>query len=98
MQCFLGGQCGKTSIILRFVQNVFDQKHVPTPVEYTYRKTVTLDNEECKLDILDTSGDDTYSNLRDEVCMVLWLLCVCGCCVFGLGLVSVVLCCVVFRV
>lgn len=78
----LGGQCGKTSYIFRFLTEKFDPKDsAPTVgiqnkiepfnphlfLENNYRKNIYFDGEECKLDILDTSGDDAYTNLRQKV-------------------------------
>ena len=36
--------------------------------EDSYRKQVTIDDETCILDILDTAGQEEYSAMRDQVC------------------------------
>src|SRR5690349_16776602 len=35
-------------------------------LEYTFHKNFKLDNTEYQLDVLDTSGDDTYTELRQK--------------------------------
>lgn len=35
-------------------------------IEDSYRKQVTIDNETCLLDILDTAGQEEYSAMRDQ--------------------------------
>lgn len=36
-------------------------------IEDSYRKQVTIDDETCLLDILDTAGQEEYSAMRDQV-------------------------------
>ena len=45
-------------------------RYDPT-IEDSYRKQVTIDDETCLLDILDTAGQEEYSAMRDtvEACM-----------------------------
>ena len=35
-------------------------------MEDSYRKQVTVDNEECLLDIFDTAGQEDFSAVRDQ--------------------------------
>lgn len=39
---------------------------VPIPTENMYRKQVSIDNEPCVLEILDTAGQEEYSAMRDQ--------------------------------
>ena len=39
----------------------------PIYAEDSYRKQVTIDDETCILDILDTAGQEEYSAMRDQV-------------------------------
>ena len=41
--------------------------HVAPNAEDSYRKQVTIDDETCILDILDTAGQEEYSAMRDQV-------------------------------
>jgi GTPase KRas protein len=41
------------------------EEYDPT-IEDSYRKQVTIDNETCFLDILDTAGQEEYAALRDQ--------------------------------
>ena len=44
----------------------FIDEYDPT-IEDSYRKQVTIDDETCLLDILDTAGQEEYSAMRDQV-------------------------------
>jgi GTPase KRas protein len=48
-----------------FAQNHFIDEYDPT-IEDSYRKQVTIDEETCLLDILDTAGQEEYSAMRDQ--------------------------------
>ena len=50
---------------MQFVQGIFVEKYDPT-IEDSYRKQVTIDDETCLLDILDTAGQEEYSAMRDQ--------------------------------
>jgi len=47
------------------IQNHFIDEYDPT-IEDSYRKQVTIDDETCLLDILDTAGQEEYSAMRDQ--------------------------------
>lgn len=55
------GGVGKTSLITQFVQNQFYDEYDPT-VEDTYRKHVTVDEQDSVLAIMDTSGQHEWAN------------------------------------
>ena len=60
-----GGGVGKSALTIQFIQNHFIDEYDPT-IEDSYRKQVTIDNETCLLDILDTAGQEEYSAMRDQ--------------------------------
>lgn len=56
MLCPLGGGgVGKSALTIQLIQNHFVDEYDPT-IEDSYRKQVTIDDETCLLDILDTAG------------------------------------------
>lgn len=57
------GECGKTSIVNRFINGIFDQVKLATPIEseiYEYK----MKNKSFQIKIFDTSGQDEYSRFR----------------------------------
>jgi len=48
---------GKSAITLRYVRDFFAKDWDPT-IEDAYKKTVEIDGKPCKLEILDTAGQD----------------------------------------
>lgn len=50
-----GGGVGKSALTIQLIQNHFVDEYDPT-IEDSYRKQVTIDDETCLLDILDTAG------------------------------------------
>ena len=56
---------GKSACLIQLIQNHFIDDYDPT-IEDSYRKRVTIDDETCLLDILDTAGTDEYSAMRDQ--------------------------------
>lgn len=60
-----GGGVGKSALTIQLIQNHFVDEYDPT-IEDSYRKQVTIDNETCLLDILDTAGQEEYSAMRDQ--------------------------------
>ena len=64
-----GGGVGKSALTIRLIQNHFIDEYDPT-IEDSYRKQVTIDEETCLLDILDTAGQEEYSAMRDQVCLL----------------------------
>ena len=60
-----GGGVGKSALTIQLIQNHFVDEYDPT-IEDSYRKQVTIDNETCLLDILDTAGQEEYAAMRDS--------------------------------
>jgi len=58
------GGVGKSAITFRFVQNKFVESYNPT-IEDSYRKQLKVDNHNVVLDILDTAGQEEYTELRE---------------------------------
>lgn len=56
-------QTGKTSIVNRFLNDVFDDCYLPT-IENFHRKLYRIHGEFYQLDILDTSGNDPFPAAR----------------------------------
>ncbi|XP_049851636.1 ras-like protein rasD [Schistocerca gregaria] len=59
------GGVGKSCLTIQFCQNYFVSDYDPT-IENMYRKQVSIDNEPCLLEILDTAGQEEYSAMRDQ--------------------------------
>jgi GTPase KRas len=60
-----GGGVGKSALTIQLIQNQFIDEYDPT-IEDSYRKQVSIDDETCLLDILDTAGQEEYSAMRDS--------------------------------
>eukprot|EP01103_Thecamoeba_quadrilineata_P018057 TRINITY_DN667_c0_g3_i1.p1 TRINITY_DN667_c0_g3~~TRINITY_DN667_c0_g3_i1.p1 ORF type:complete len:188 (-),score=47.65 TRINITY_DN667_c0_g3_i1:55-618(-) len=60
-----GGGVGKSALTIQFIQNHFIDEYDPT-IEDSYRKQITVDEETCLMDILDTAGQEEYSAMRDQ--------------------------------
>jgi len=60
-----GGGVGKSALTIQLIQNHFIDEYDPT-IEDSYRKQVSIDDEVCLLDILDTAGQEEYSAMRDQ--------------------------------
>eukprot|EP01099_Mayorella_cantabrigiensis_P006566 TRINITY_DN551_c0_g2_i1.p1 TRINITY_DN551_c0_g2~~TRINITY_DN551_c0_g2_i1.p1 ORF type:complete len:189 (-),score=39.06 TRINITY_DN551_c0_g2_i1:285-851(-) len=60
-----GGGVGKSALTIQLNQNHFIEDYDPT-IEDTYRKQVTIDDETCLLNLLDTAGQEEYSAMRDQ--------------------------------
>ncbi|KAJ5075365.1 ras di-ras and rheb family members of small gtpase superfamily [Anaeramoeba ignava] len=58
------GGVGKSSITLRFVNNVFVDKYNPS-LENSYRKTLEVDSKIFMLEITDTAGQEEFRSIRD---------------------------------
>lgn len=56
---------GKSCLTIQFISEKFVEEYDPT-MEDSYRKQVTVDNEECLLDIFDTAGQEDFSAVRDQ--------------------------------
>eukprot|EP01130_Rhizamoeba_saxonica_P005226 TRINITY_DN2096_c0_g1_i1.p1 TRINITY_DN2096_c0_g1~~TRINITY_DN2096_c0_g1_i1.p1 ORF type:complete len:211 (-),score=59.14 TRINITY_DN2096_c0_g1_i1:53-643(-) len=59
------GGVGKSCVTIQFISNQFVEDYDPT-LEDSYRKQVTIDNEECILDIFDTAGQEDFAAVRDQ--------------------------------
>jgi small GTP-binding protein len=58
------GGVGKSALTFRFVQNKFVESYNPT-IEDSYRKHIKLEGSSLVLDILDTAGQEEYTELRE---------------------------------
>ena len=59
------GGVGKSALTIQLLQHRFEKEYDPT-IEASYRKQVTIDDETCILDILDTAGQEEFTALRDS--------------------------------
>ncbi|CAG8686476.1 11690_t:CDS:2, partial [Ambispora gerdemannii] len=59
------GGVGKSALTLQYMYGDFVEEYDPTKAD-SYRKKVTLDNQECQIDILDTAGQEEYAAIRDN--------------------------------
>jgi len=55
---------GKRTLTSRFMKGYFPEAYDPT-IEETYRRTITLDDESSRLEILDTTGTEQFVALND---------------------------------
>ena len=60
-----GGGVGKSALTIQFIQNHFVDEYDPT-IEDSYRKQISVDEEVCLLDILDTAGQEEYAAMRSQ--------------------------------
>jgi len=58
------GGVGKSALTFRFVQDKFVEAYNPT-IEDSYRKPIKVDGKNILLDILDTAGQEEYTELRE---------------------------------
>ena len=54
---------GKSCSTILFVSNIFAEEYDPT-IENNYRKQISVDDEVCVLDILDTGSQEEFTALR----------------------------------
>ena len=59
------GGVGKTSIILRYTENKFEEGYIPT-LEDHYTAAAKADGKEVTFDVADTAGQDDFKSLRDQ--------------------------------
>jgi len=59
------GGVGKSCLTIQFIADRFVEDYDPTLAD-SYRKQVTVDGEECLLDIFDTAGQEDFSAVRDQ--------------------------------
>ncbi|RNA23560.1 ras 3 [Brachionus plicatilis] len=58
------GGVGKSALTQRFISGNFVEAYDPT-IEDCYQKTININDETCKLEILDTAGTEQFSSMRD---------------------------------
>ena len=85
-----GPDCGKSSLVVRFIENEFEDTYDPT-IEDTYYHDMIVDSKPVKLEILDVSGIKFYihffrriwlfSSLQRLVPSVRWI----HMCLFSIG-------------
>jgi small GTP-binding protein len=56
---------GKSALTYRFINDKFPDEH-DTTIEDQYRVNVAIDGYDCKLEILDTAGQDDYQTMLDS--------------------------------
>jgi len=59
------GGVGKSALTLQYMYGDFVEEYDPTKAD-SYRKKVTLDGQDCQIDILDTAGQEEYAAIRDN--------------------------------
>lgn len=63
--CLLGAfSVGKTSLIKRFVDSIFDDKYITTIGVKIDKKTLTISNQDIHLMIWDLEGEDDYTKIN----------------------------------
>ena len=55
---------GKTALLLRYVENRFEEEYLSTIGVDFYLKTINIENKEVKLQIWDTGGQEKFANIR----------------------------------
>lgn len=59
------GGVGKSALTIQFIQQYFVTDYDPT-IEDSYTKQCIVDGDICKLDILDTAGQEEFSAMREQ--------------------------------
>lgn len=59
------GGVGKSAITLQLMQNRFVEGHDPT-IEDSYQKYINVEGKPCRLDILDTAGQEEFKSMRSQ--------------------------------
>ncbi|KAI8615738.1 GTPase kras-like protein [Chytriomyces sp. MP71] len=59
------GAVGKSAIAVQFMRNEFPKTYEPT-IEDSFRKQLAIDGQECRLDVLDTAGQEEYVAMRES--------------------------------
>eukprot|EP00211_Chloroparvula_japonica_P016499 CAMPEP_0119132972 /NCGR_PEP_ID=MMETSP1310-20130426/12721_1 /TAXON_ID=464262 /ORGANISM="Genus nov. species nov., Strain RCC2339" /LENGTH=189 /DNA_ID=CAMNT_0007123641 /DNA_START=104 /DNA_END=673 /DNA_ORIENTATION=- len=59
------GGVGKSALTLQYMYGDFVEEYDPTSAD-SYRKKITIDEEDMNLDILDTAGQEEYAAMRDN--------------------------------
>ncbi|EJW86162.1 hypothetical protein WUBG_02927 [Wuchereria bancrofti] len=60
-----GGGVGKSALTIQFVQRHFVMDYDPT-IEDSYTKQCFIDDDVCKLEVLDTAGQEEFSTMREQ--------------------------------
>uniref|UniRef100_A0A0N5B0F3 Small monomeric GTPase n=1 Tax=Syphacia muris TaxID=451379 RepID=A0A0N5B0F3_9BILA len=60
-----GGGVGKSALTIQFVQQYFVTDYDPT-IEDSYTKQCYVDDDICKLEVLDTAGQEEFSTMREQ--------------------------------
>jgi len=59
------GGVGKSCLSIQLCHNYFTVEYDPT-IENSYRTTITVDDEPCLLEVLDTAGQEDFIAMRDQ--------------------------------
>uniref|UniRef100_A0A1I8A9H2 Ras-like protein 2 n=1 Tax=Steinernema glaseri TaxID=37863 RepID=A0A1I8A9H2_9BILA len=60
-----GGGVGKSALTIQFIQQYFVIDYDPT-IEDSYTKSCFIDEDLCKLEVLDTAGQEEFSTMREQ--------------------------------
>uniref|UniRef100_A0A914VW02 Uncharacterized protein n=1 Tax=Plectus sambesii TaxID=2011161 RepID=A0A914VW02_9BILA len=60
-----GGGVGKSALTIQFIQQYFVTDYDPT-IEDSYTKQCFIDEDICKLEVLDTAGQEEFSTMREQ--------------------------------
>uniref|UniRef100_A0A0R3RJV6 Small monomeric GTPase n=1 Tax=Elaeophora elaphi TaxID=1147741 RepID=A0A0R3RJV6_9BILA len=60
-----GGGVGKSALTIQFVQRHFVMDYDPT-IEDSYTKQCFVDDDICKLEVLDTAGQEEFNTMREQ--------------------------------
>ncbi|CAI4232853.1 unnamed protein product [Auanema sp. JU1783] len=60
-----GGGVGKSALTIQFIQQYFVQDYDPT-IEDSYTKQCFVDEDLCRLEVLDTAGQEEFSTMREQ--------------------------------
>ncbi|KAK6739375.1 hypothetical protein RB195_021042 [Necator americanus] len=60
-----GGGVGKSALTIQFIQQYFVQDYDPT-IEDSYTKQCFVDEDLCKLEVLDTAGQEEFCTMREQ--------------------------------
>lgn len=60
-----GGGVGKSALTIQFIQQYFVTDYDPT-IEDSYTKQCIVDGDLCKLEVLDTAGQEEFSMMREQ--------------------------------
>ncbi|KJH41973.1 Ras family protein [Dictyocaulus viviparus] len=60
-----GGGVGKSALTIQFIQQYFVQDYDPT-IEDSYTKQCFVDEDLCKMEVLDTAGQEEFCTMREQ--------------------------------